>query len=151
MSFLVLFFVELSKDAHGVLREAWYNVNYNSKKAPTMRENPAFQPPAQSRIVLRDFDAPTNVGEKYVQRLTSYLQVQIAFHILTPNGRGRENHNIDRYIITLTVTFPFSKLPHLLSIDVYQPGKEAFDPFFSPDITATFGRYRVVRPKRVRS
>ena len=49
--------------------------------------------------------------------------------------------------MTLTVTFPFSKLPHLLSIE---PGKETFDPFFSPGITATFGRYRVVRPERVR-
>ena len=40
-----------------------------------MRGNPAFKSPAQSRIVLRDFDAPTNVGDKYIQRLTSYLQV----------------------------------------------------------------------------
>lgn len=57
----------------------WYNVNYDAMKAPTMRQNPAFDPPAQSQITLRDFDAPINVGEKYVQRLTSYLQVESAF------------------------------------------------------------------------
>ena len=66
-------------DAKGVLREGWYNVNYNSKKAPTMRDNPAFKPPAQSRITLSDFDAPINVGDKYIQRLTSYLQVHNSF------------------------------------------------------------------------
>ena len=66
---------EHADDAKGVLREGWYNVNYNSKKAPTMRDNPAFKPPAQSRITLSDFDAPINVGDKYIQRLTSYLQV----------------------------------------------------------------------------
>ena len=48
-------------------------------KAPTMRQNPAFDPPAQSQIILRDFDAPINVGQKYAQRLTSYLQVESAF------------------------------------------------------------------------
>lgn len=48
-----------------------------------MRENPAFTPSAQSQIVLRDFDAPKNVGEKYVQRLTSYLQVKVILHIHT--------------------------------------------------------------------
>ena len=66
---------ERADDAKGVLREGWYNVNYDSKKAPTMRDNPAFKPPAQSRITLRDFDAPINVGDKYIQRLSSYLQV----------------------------------------------------------------------------
>lgn len=44
-----------------------------------MRENPAFKIAVQSQIVLRDFDAPINVGEKYVQRLTSYLQVTLLF------------------------------------------------------------------------
>ena len=70
---------EHADDAKGVLREGWYNVNYNSKKAPTMRDNPAFKPPAQSRITLSDFDAPINVGDKYIQRLTSYLQVHNSF------------------------------------------------------------------------
>ena len=75
ISYLFPALKEFSRDAQGVLREVWYNVNYDSKKAPTMRENPAFDPPAQSQIILRDFDAPINVGEKYVQRLTSYFQV----------------------------------------------------------------------------
>lgn len=39
-----------------------------------MRENPAFQYTPQSQIILRDFDAPVNVAEKYIQRLTGYLQ-----------------------------------------------------------------------------
>lgn len=42
-----------------------------------MRENPAFKKAIQGQIVLRDFDAPINVGENYVQRLTSYLQVDV--------------------------------------------------------------------------
>ena len=73
---------EHADDAKGVLREGWYNVNYNSKKAPTMRDNPAFKPPAQSRITLSDFDAPINVGDKYIQRLTSYLQVHCNFFLI---------------------------------------------------------------------
>jgi len=44
-----------------------------------MRENPVFKGESQSQIVLRDFDAPVNVGTKYVQRLTSYLQVKHHF------------------------------------------------------------------------
>ncbi|KAL9987564.1 hypothetical protein ACROYT_G001896 [Oculina patagonica] len=67
--------IEFPEEVHGVLREGWYNVNYDSKKAPTMRENPAFKLAVQGQIILQDFDAPNNVGEKYVQRLTSYLQV----------------------------------------------------------------------------
>ena len=76
---LSLLSAEHADDAKGVLREGWYNVNYNSKKAPTMRDNPAFKPPAQSRITLSDFDAPINVADKYIQRLTSYLQVHNSF------------------------------------------------------------------------
>ena len=44
-----------------------------------MRENPVFKGESQSQIILRDFDAPVNVGTKYVQRLTSYLQVKLHF------------------------------------------------------------------------
>ena len=72
---LTILSAEHTDDAKGVLREGWYNVTYNSKKAPTMRDNPAFKLPAQSRMTLSDFDAPINVGDKYIQRLTSYLQV----------------------------------------------------------------------------
>ena len=39
-----------------------------------MREYPLIQGPPESRIILRDFDAPINLAENYVQRLTSYLQ-----------------------------------------------------------------------------
>ena len=46
-----------------------------------MRENPVFRGESQSQIILRDFDAPVNVGAKYVQRLTSYLQVKRILHI----------------------------------------------------------------------
>ncbi|KAJ7380781.1 Peptidase inhibitor 16 [Desmophyllum pertusum] len=67
--------IESSGDAHGVLREGWYNVNYKSKKAPTVGEHPAFKRSAKSRIILRDFDAPVDIAERYIQRLTSYLQV----------------------------------------------------------------------------
>ncbi|PFX12464.1 Neuropilin-1 [Stylophora pistillata] len=67
--------IEFTSEIHGVWRDAWYNVNYDSKKASTMRENPAFQDTPQSQIILRDFDAPVNVAENYIQRLTGYLQV----------------------------------------------------------------------------
>ena len=40
-----------------------------------MRENPAFKRPIESQIILRDFDAPINMLNYYIQRLTTYLQV----------------------------------------------------------------------------
>ena len=43
-----------------------------------MRENPAFRIKPQSQIILRDFDAPANVAETYIQRLTGYLQVRFS-------------------------------------------------------------------------
>ena len=75
----MVFTVEFPEEAHGVLREAWYNVDYNSKNSPTMRGNPVFEGDSQSQITLQEFDAPVNVGTKYVQRLTSYLQVKRRF------------------------------------------------------------------------
>lgn len=87
-------FVEFTGDAQGVWRDAWYNVNYDTKKAPTMRENPAFRNPAQSQIILRDFDAPVNVADKYIQRLTSYLQVNHFLHkhtCIIVNNSGKLN------------------------------------------------------------
>ena len=75
--FLVLSVVEFVEDAHGVLREGWYGVNYNSKISPTMRDNPLFKSAVESEIILRDFDAPVNMVENYIQRLTSYLQVEL--------------------------------------------------------------------------
>jgi len=68
--------VEFVRDARGVLREGWYGVNYNSKISPTMRDNPSFKSAVESEIILRDFEAPVNLGENYIQRLTSYLQVE---------------------------------------------------------------------------
>ncbi len=85
---LLFFTVEFPEEVHGVLREGWYNVNYDSKKAPTMRENPAFKLAVQGQIILQDFDAPNNVGEKYVQRLTSYLQVNIFLRIQSRRRLG---------------------------------------------------------------
>ena len=39
-----------------------------------------FKGESHSQIILRDFDAPVNVGTKYVQRLISYLQVKRHFY-----------------------------------------------------------------------
>lgn len=70
--------VEFVRDAHGVLREGWYGINYNSKISPTMRDNPSFKSAVESEIILRDFEAPVNLGENYIQRLTSYLKVELS-------------------------------------------------------------------------
>ena len=52
-----------------------------------MRENPAFKNPVQSQIILRDFDAPANMDNNYIQRLTSYLQVEFLVYVFWPvNG-----------------------------------------------------------------
>ena len=61
----------------GVLREVWYKVYFNQKTVTNMRDYPVFKTPPRSQMVLRDFDAPVNVGNNYVQRLTSYLQVNL--------------------------------------------------------------------------
>lgn len=71
--------VEFPEEALGVLREVWYDVDYDSTKSPTMRGNPVFKGESRSQITLRDFDAPVNVGTKYVQRLACYLQVKLHF------------------------------------------------------------------------
>ena len=59
----------------GVLREVWNNVYFDLRTRVTLREQPVFKSPPQSQMILRDFDAPVNVADLYVQRLTSYLQV----------------------------------------------------------------------------
>ena len=46
-----------------------------------MREQPVFKTLPQSQMILRDFDAPVDEGDQYVQRLTSYLQVNLRFTI----------------------------------------------------------------------
>lgn len=71
--------IESTREVHGVLREGWYNKHqYDSKRATSMREHPLIQGPPESRIILRDFNAPINLAENYVQRLTSYLQVPLS-------------------------------------------------------------------------
>ena len=73
--FHILSVVEFIGQARGVLREVWYNVNMDLTRVTTMRQHPVFNSPPQSQMILRDFDAPVDVGDFYVQRLTSYLQV----------------------------------------------------------------------------
>ena len=67
--------VEFIEQARGVLREVWYEVNMDLNRTATMRQHPVFNSPPQSQMILRDFDAPVHGGDKYIQRLTSYLQV----------------------------------------------------------------------------
>ena len=76
--------VEVSGQARGVLREVWYNLNdFDLNRVVTMREHSVFNSPPESQIILRDFDAPVGVAEKYVQRLTSYLEVNPRFNVKT--------------------------------------------------------------------
>ena len=63
-----------------------------------MRENPAFDPPPQSRIILRDFEAPVNVGEKYIQRLTAYLQVGMDFICLNARVVSEKKTNFRKLL-----------------------------------------------------
>ena len=75
--FHILSVVEFSGQTRGVLREAWYNVNFNLNGVGNMREHAVFKTPPQNQMILRDFDAPVDVANNYVQRLTSYLQVNL--------------------------------------------------------------------------
>ena len=62
----------------GILREVWYKVDLGDPKTvATMRDHPVFKTPPQSQMILRDFDAPVDVADAYVQRLASYLQVNL--------------------------------------------------------------------------
>lgn len=72
---IYLLFVEFTSEIQGVWRDTWYNGNYDTLKEPRMGEDPAFGSTPQSQITLRDFDAPVNVAEIYIQRLNGYLQV----------------------------------------------------------------------------
>ena len=67
--------LEFIEQTRGVLREVWNKVNLDQNRVATMRQHPIFKTPSQSQLILRDFDAPVDVGNLYVQRLTSYLQV----------------------------------------------------------------------------
>ena len=81
--FHILSVVEFSGQALGVLREVWYQVNNLQSGVATIREQPVFKTPPHSQMILRDFDAPVDVADYYVQRLTSYLQVNVRFTIET--------------------------------------------------------------------
>ena len=71
--------VEYIGQALGVLREVWYGLYMDLNRVATFRQHPVFKTPPQNQMILRDFDAPVNVAEHYVQRLTSYLQVNVRF------------------------------------------------------------------------
>jgi len=75
--FHILSVVEFPGQVRGVLREVWYNVNFDL--SGTMRQHSVFKTPPQNQMILRDFDAPVHTGDYYVQRLTSYLQVNLRF------------------------------------------------------------------------
>ena len=47
-----------------------------------MRDHPLIQGPPDSRIVLQDFDAPLDLEDRYAQRLTAYLQVNMTYPYL---------------------------------------------------------------------
>ena len=69
-------FIESSEGAHGVLRESWYDVNYNPMLAPTMKDNPEFMKNPQSSIAIDKFES-INIDERYLQRLSAYIQARI--------------------------------------------------------------------------
>ena len=64
-----------SAEAHGVMRESWFNVQYDPKLAPDMLTNPTFKTSPQGQNIIRNFDAPVNAAESYVQRLAAHIQV----------------------------------------------------------------------------
>lgn len=47
-----------------------------------MRDHPLIQGPPDSRIVLQDFDVPLDLEDRYAQRLTAYLQVNMIYPYL---------------------------------------------------------------------
>lgn len=85
-----VFCLEFLGQARGVFREVWYQVDYLQRGLATVREQPVFKTPPQSQMILRDFDAPVNVADRYVQRLTSYLQVIVRFTIKTFSYKSSE-------------------------------------------------------------
>ena len=91
--FYILSVVEFSGEAHGVLREAWYKLNNFDLNGATMRDHSVFETPPESQIILRDFDAPVDVAEKYVQRLTSFLQVNPRFN--KNKNKTKQNKFVD--------------------------------------------------------
>ena len=67
--------VEFIGQARGVLKEVWYNVNMDPNRVAPMRQHSVFKTPPENQMILQDFDAAVNLADNYVQRLTSYLQV----------------------------------------------------------------------------
>ena len=66
-----------------MLRETWYRMkNEGARSKSILREHPFIQGPPGSRIVLPDFDAPIDLEDRYAQRLTAYLQVNVKYPYL---------------------------------------------------------------------
>ena len=75
--------IESLTEAMGVLRETWYGMkNDGARSKSILREHPFIQGPPGSRIVLPDFDAPIDLEDRYAQRLTAYLQVNVKYPYL---------------------------------------------------------------------
>ena len=75
--------IESLTEAMGVLRETWYRMkNDGARSKSILREHPFIQGPPGSRIVLPDFDAPIDLEDRYAQRLTAYLQVNVKYPYL---------------------------------------------------------------------
>jgi len=93
--------VEFIGQARGVLREVWYKVNMDLNRVATIRQHPVFKTPPQSQMKLRDFDAPVDVGNNYVQRLTSYLQVpdsgNYTFYVSCDDWCELWKYDVDEY------------------------------------------------------
>ena len=75
--------IESLTEAMGVLRETWYRMkNDGARSKSILREHPFIQGSPGSRIVLPDFDAPIDLEDRYAQRLTAYLQVNVKYPYL---------------------------------------------------------------------
>ena len=59
----------------GILREVWYDAKFDATQREVYKENSVFSQVPNASHVIRDFDAPTNIGDNYVQRLSGYFQV----------------------------------------------------------------------------
>lgn len=98
----ILSVVEFSGQALGVLREVWYQVNNLQSGVATIREQPVFKTPPHSQMILRDFDAPVDVADYYVQRLTSYIQVNVRFTIKTRFKKSGNGEAVSLYFCRAT-------------------------------------------------
>ena len=113
--------IESLTEAMGVLRETWYRMkNDGARSKSILREHPFIQGPPGSRIVLPDFDAPIDLEDRYAQRLTAYLQVNVKYPYLKRSSFCSfklflfffffwENKKIIHYSLVSLSLFLFSK------------------------------------------